>query len=180
MVWFIPNEGKEIFKPVGQGTRIVMIASITKDSWLELRPQNIKAGLNVGRENNIHEYRSIRYWQVKSDSEEEGNVVYDVFTDYFENCAIPYFPPKSIIILDNARYHRCYSSEIFKPTQASKKLDLIKYVESHGEKVPKKMKKPEILLQKHIFKALRLKYKKLLKNTDMQFSTCPPPSITPN
>lgn len=111
-----------------------------------MRPQNIKVSLSVERENNIHEYRSIRYWQVKGDSEEEGNVAYDVFKNYFKNCVVPHLHPKSIIILGNARYHRCYSSGIFKLTHASRKSHLIKYVESHGEKVPKKMKKPKILL----------------------------------
>ena len=153
--WFISDGSKEIFKPTGLGPRIAMIAAITQGSWLGTRPQNIKTSLSVARENNLHYYKAIKYWQVQKDSENEGNVNYEVFRDYFEEFVIPFLPPRSIIILDNARYHRQYPPDTFIPATSSNKSELIEYLQSQGEKTAsQEMTKSQLLeLSKSYFKA---------------------------
>jgi len=99
---------KDIYKPIGLDSRIAMMTAVTQSSWLGARLQNIKTSLSVIRSESIHFYKSIKYWQVKKDSDEEGNVNYVIFRDCFEEYIIPFLSPRSIVIFDNARYHRQY------------------------------------------------------------------------
>ena len=90
---------------------------------------------------------SVERTDVNTDNEDEGNVDSKVFEEYFKNCVIPYLPEKSIIILDNATYHRHYLPETFKPKQSSRKELLLNYIKSKGEKNCENLLKPEISLK---------------------------------
>ena len=155
--WFLANGSKEIYKPTGLGPRIAMMAAVTQRSWLGARVQNVKTSLSVTRTESIHYYKSIKYWQVKKDSEEEGNVNYEIFRDYFEDHIIPFLSPRSIIMLDNARYHRQYPLDTFIPTSSSNKSQLIEYIHSQGdESASQEMTKAALLeISKNYFKTAK-------------------------
>ena len=149
--WFISNENKNIYKPMGLGGRIAIMGAITRQGWLGTRPQNLKLSLSILRSNNgtkIHCYKSIKYWEVqnsKDDTEEGKNINAAVFKDYFVNCVIPFLKPRSIIILDNARYHKRYPVNTFKPTMAANKAQLQDYISSQDESICIQKSKKELI-----------------------------------
>ena len=150
--WYIAAEGREINRPIGLGPRIAMMAAITEESWLGSRSQNIKRCLATSDFNDFYEYKSIKYWQVIPKDSDKGNVNYKIFKVYFEETLIPLLPINSIIILDNAKYHRRYSPDIFRPRSNSTKESLSQYLESQGEIVDEGSLRPELLARaKKIF-----------------------------
>jgi len=146
--WFILEEGKEIYKPMGLGPRVAIMGAITQEGWLGTRRQCIKKSLRVLRTGKIHLSGSVKYWHVKK---QEHNVNSAVFKEYFVNCILPNLKKPSIIIMDNAKYHRAYPPHIFKPRASSKKKDLEDYISSQGED-SQNQNKPELLkLAKRLF-----------------------------
>lgn len=150
--WYIKTEGKEIFKPTGLGARVAMIAAITETQWLGTRTQNIKQCLSIERFDSTHEYRAIKYWKVDNDIEGLGNMNYKLFKIYFQNCVLPNLPPNSIVIIDNAKYHRCYPAGTLIPTSACNKSQLIEFLKSRNQEASMDEKKKKLLKRAKVFK----------------------------
>lgn len=150
--WYIKTEGNEIFKPTGQGARIAMIAAIARTQWVGIRIQNTRQCLSIERPDGTHEYKAIKYWKVDKENENLGNVNYNIFKSYFENSVIPYLPSNSIIIIDNAKYHRCYPKNTIVPTSACNKEQLIQFLQSFNQIASMDETKKKLLKRAKVFK----------------------------
>jgi len=173
---------------MGLGPRVAIMGAITEKGWLGARTQNLKSSLSVLRIGKIHSYKSIKYWQVQKDNEQrpdgEGynNINASVFKEYFQNNVIPFLEPNSVIILDNARYHRTYRLDTFKPTASIKKEKLREYISSQGEESSADMKKPELLkLAKFCFKKEKTEIQQIAENNGHTVLYLPPyhPELNP-
>ena len=81
-----------------------------------------------------------------------GGVTYNLFKNYFETYILPHLPPNSIVIIDNARYHRCYVPGTFVPTSAANKTQLIDFLKSLKKKASMKDTKKDLLKRAKVYK----------------------------
>lgn len=69
----------------------------------------------------------------------------DVFESWFKNFLLPNLPPKSLIVMDNAKYHsRLYDKA---PTQSSLKGEIIEFLQKQGVVLPEPPPTKVVLLQ---------------------------------
>lgn len=100
--WF-DGECKVIGKPTGKGDRLIIVNAITKDGWVPNAKLVFKSSKKTG------DYHSSMNW--------------DVFLKWFKDQLLPNIPDKSIIILDNAKYHNVLAEETFpKPVHTIQRL----------------------------------------------------------
>ena len=67
-----------------------------------------------------------------------------IFEDWVRTKLIPALPAHSVIVMDNAPYHSMQKQESRAPTTASKKQDMINWLQSRSVYVDQTMKKPAI------------------------------------
>lgn len=143
--WFDIEGNREIFKPTGKGRRIAIMAAIDQEGWVGSSQSEISMALKL-QFNGVHEYGSIRYWEVKKKEENVGNVDTDLFLKYFKEQIIPYMTERSIIVLDNAKYHVSFDPGLFIPNSSCRKLQLFLFLKSKKIKdVSLSMKKDDLL-----------------------------------
>lgn len=143
--WYNPSDGREIYKLSGLGKRIAIAGAITQTSWLGIRPQNLKTCLSKSIDS-IHSYKGIKYWEVKDcDDPNQGNINAPVFNKYFQENVLANLAEPSIIILDNAKYHKAFPEGHYAPKQSDKKEVLRRFLEDHGENVEESELKPDLL-----------------------------------
>lgn len=123
--YYLPEDCDSIKKPSGKGARVVMAAGLSVDGWLGTEPHDpvdFKKYLSKVQKDNSHSYGSIKYWPAKTSTKDyHRNFNQEIFLDFFENNILHNLTAPSIIVMDNAPYHRYYDKDTFFPRKAKKK-----------------------------------------------------------
>jgi transposase len=122
--WYLNDDGPLVNKPSGVGPRLILVHAITKDGWIDGARLVFEAKKRTG------DYHGQMNW---------GN-----FSKWFSTRLLPNIPPKSLIILDNARYHNVYADDIF-PNKSSTKEQLRLWLTRNGYPWREDMLKSELL-----------------------------------
>ena len=89
--WFVEEDGPWIQKPIGKGERLIIMNAITKDGWV-LGAKNV--------------FKSTR-----KTGDYHGQMNAQQFQKWFLEILLPNIPPNSIIIMDNASYHKALTED---------------------------------------------------------------------
>ena len=122
---WLPNEEKVSFfqKPSGKGQRIVIVAAINKQGFIK---------------------NSFEFWVANSNSDYHKNFNKEIFLQYFTTKVLPNLKRPSLIILDNAPYHKIFDENKFNPVYATKK-ELLDFLTKNQIEADIKMLRKELL-----------------------------------
>jgi transposase len=84
--WYVEEDGPWIQKPTGKGERLIIMNAITKDGWVPGAKNVFKSTRKTG--------------------DYHGQMNADQFQKWFSEMLLPNIPPNSLIIMDNASYHK--------------------------------------------------------------------------
>jgi transposase len=98
--WYLNEDGPWVNKPSGVGPRYIIVNAITKDGWVNNAQLVFEAKKRTG--------------------DYHGQMNWENFSKWFTTQLLPNIPPKSIIILDNAKYHNVLIDGFFPNTSSSK------------------------------------------------------------
>ena len=121
---YLEDDGPLVNKPSGVGPRLIVVHEITKDGWVEGAQLVFEAKKRTG--------------------DYHGQMNWDNFSKWFKDQLLPNIPPKSLIILDNARYHNVYVDNFF-PSKSSSKKQLQRWLTRNGYPWREDMLKSELL-----------------------------------
>lgn len=111
--------------PPGEGERFVVIAGGTTDGFVE---------------------GSYLCYQAKSNhGDYHGEMNGELFLRWLTTHLLPSLPEPSVLVLDNAPYHNILEEDSRCPTTATKKADLVRWLELHGISFPPTATRPELL-----------------------------------
>lgn len=122
--WYLDDVGPLVNKPSGVGPRFIVVHAITRDGWVKGAELVFEAKKRTG------DYHGQMNW---------GN-----FSRWFKEQLLPNIPPKSLIILDNARYHNVYVDNFF-PSKSSSKDQLQQWLTRNNYPWREDMLKSELL-----------------------------------
>lgn len=111
--------------PPGEGERFVVVAAGTTDGFVESA------------------YLCYRAKTTQGDYHGEMNA--ELFHRWLSAQLLPSLPEPSVIVLDNAPYHSSLTEESRCPTTATKKADLIRWLEDRHIPIPLAATRPELL-----------------------------------
>lgn len=106
--WCFDDDGPEVNKPSGKGERLIIVNAITIDGWVNNAKLIFEAQKKTG------DYHGQMDW---------GN-----FSRWFKEQLLPNIPENSIIIMDNASYHKAVEENSF-PRSNSTKENLRKWLD---------------------------------------------------
>jgi transposase len=89
--WYVEEDGPWIQKPTGKGERLIIMNAITKDGWVPGAKNVFKSTRKTG--------------------DYHGQMNADQFQKWFSEMLLPNIPSNSIIIMDNATYHKALAEE---------------------------------------------------------------------
>lgn len=112
-VWYSNEDGPWIQKPTGNGERLIIVNAITKNGWVTGAKLVFKSTKKTG--------------------DYHGQMNGDVFEKWFKEQLVTKIPPKSIIVMDNAAYHKVLAKNSA-PTSASLKNEIRNWLENN--KIP--------------------------------------------
>ena len=102
------------------------------------------------RDGFLHDCREVFVGKKDGDYHSEMNS--DHFEDWWRNKVLPSLPDKSVVIIDNAKYHSRFTDESKKPTTSWKKQEIIDYLTHKKKEIPPKATKVTLLeICKEIF-----------------------------
>jgi transposase len=84
--WYVEEDGPWVQKPTGKGERLIIMNAITKDGWVPGAQNVFKSTRKTG---DYHGQMNTRQFQ-----------------KWFSEMLLPNIPPNSIIVMDNAAYHK--------------------------------------------------------------------------
>jgi len=122
--WYLDDDGPLVNKPSGVGPRLIVVHAVTKDGWVEGAQLVFEAKKRTG--------------------DYHGQMNWDNFSKWFKGQLLPNIPPKSLIILDNARYHNVYSDNFF-PNKSSSKEQLRRWLTRNSYPWQEDMLKSELM-----------------------------------
>lgn len=122
--WYLDDDGPLVNKPSGVGPRLIVVHAVTKDGWVEEAQLVFEAKKRTG--------------------DYHGQMNWDNFSKWFKGQLLPNIPPKSLIILDNARYHNVYSDNFF-PNKSSSKEQLRRWLTRNSYPWQEDMLKSELM-----------------------------------
>lgn len=122
--WYLDDDGPLVNKPSGVGPRLIVVHAVTKDGWVEGALLVFEAKKRTG--------------------DYHGQMNWDNFSKWFKEQLLPNIPPKSLIILDNARYHNVYSDNFF-PSKSSSKEQLRQWLSRNAYPWREDMLKSELM-----------------------------------
>ena len=122
--WYLDDDGPLVNKPSGVGPRLIVVHAVTKDGWVEGAQLVFEAKKRTG--------------------DYHGQMNWDNFSRWFKGQLLPNIPPKSLIILDNARYHNVYSDNFF-PNKSSSKEQLRRWLTRNSHLWREDMLKSELM-----------------------------------
>lgn len=103
LTWYQEEDGPWVNKPSGVGPRLIIVNAITSASWVEGAQLVFEAKKRTG--------------------DYHGQMNWENFSNWFKNQLLPNIPERSLIILDNARYHNVFTEDRFpKPSTAKDEL----------------------------------------------------------
>jgi len=100
-IWYYGEDGPWIQKPTGKGERLIIINAITKSGWIPGAKLVFKSTRKTG--------------------DYHGQMNWDLFKKWFTEMLLPNIPEHSLIIMDNAPYHKILSEHSPPTLQSSKK-----------------------------------------------------------
>lgn len=122
--WYLNSDGPLVNKPSGVGPRLIIVHAITQDGWVDNAQLVFEAKKRTG--------------------DYHGQMNWENFSKWFETQLMPNIPPKSKIILDNAKYHNVLAEDNF-PRKNSKKEQLRRWLTRNGYPWWDDMLKSELL-----------------------------------
>jgi transposase len=106
-IWYFTEDGPWVQKPTGNGERLIIMNAITTDGWVPNAKTVFKSTRKTG--------------------DYHGQMNWDIFKKWFLEKLLPNIPESSLIIMDNAPYHKVLS-ENSAPTAASSKENIQKWL----------------------------------------------------
>ena len=91
LVWHSVEDGPWIQKPTGKGERLIILNAITVDGWVP----NAK----------------IVFKSTRKTGDYHGQMDGELFRKWFTEALLPNIPSKSIIVMDNASYHKILTED---------------------------------------------------------------------
>lgn len=122
--WYLDEDGPLVNKPSGVGPRLILVHAMTKDGWVDGAQLVFEAKKRTG--------------------DYHGQMNWENFSRWFRLQLLPNIPPKSLIILDNAKYHNVFAEDSF-PGKSSKKAQLREWLTHNGYPWREDMLKAELL-----------------------------------
>ena len=122
--WYLDEDGPWVNKPSGVGPRLIVVHAITRDGWVDGAELVFEAKKRTG--------------------DYHGQMNWDNFSKWFETQLLPNIPPRSLIILDNAKYHNVLEDGFF-PSSNSTKVQLRSWLTRNGYAWREDMLKSELL-----------------------------------
>lgn len=101
--WYQEEDGPWVNKPSGVGPRLIIVNAITSAGWVKGAQLVFEAKKRTG--------------------DYHGQMNWENFSQWFKKQLLPNIPKRSLIILDNARYHNVFSEDRF-PNASVTKEDL--------------------------------------------------------
>ena len=89
--WYVEEDGPWIQKPTGKGERLIIMNAITKDGWVPGAKNVFKSTRKTG--------------------DYHGQMNAEQFQRWFSEMLLPNIPPNSIIVMDNASYHKALTED---------------------------------------------------------------------
>jgi transposase len=99
--WYVEEDGPWIQKPTGKGERLIIMNAITKDGWVPGAKNVFKSTRKTG--------------------DYHGQMNAGQFQRWFSEMLLPNIPPNSIIVMDNASYHKALIEDSAPISTSSKK-----------------------------------------------------------
>ena len=112
--------------PPGEGERFVVVAAGNENGFIE------NSFLSFPAKNKSVDYH--------------GEMISEIFLRWLTSQLLPSLTEPSVLVLDNAPYHSQMTEESRCPTSATKKDDLITWLNSRNIPFPMGAKRPELLL----------------------------------
>lgn len=109
-VWYHSDDGPLIYKPTGNGERLIIMNAITKDGWVPNAKNVFKSNRKTG--------------------DYHGQMNGDIFKKWFIDKLLPNIPKNSVIIMDNAPYHNILSKNSA-PTEISAKKEIFDWLQKN-------------------------------------------------
>ncbi len=159
--WYLKEDGPWVNKPSGVGPRLIIVHAITADGWVDGAQLVFEAKKRTG--------------------DYHGQMNWDNFSKWFETQLIPNIPSKSIIILDNAKYHNVLVKDST-PNKSSRKEQLQNWLTRNGYPWREDMLKAELLaLCDRFATAPEYELDKLAEKHEMSILRTPPyhPELQP-
>jgi transposase len=124
--WYFTDDGPWVQKPSGKGPRLILVHAMTVAGWVEGAKLVFQAKKRTG--------------------DYHGQMNFENFRKWFVECLLPRLPASSLIIMDNAPYHKVYVDGAFYPTSSSRKAELKDWLEqNHPAGFLESMLKAELL-----------------------------------
>lgn len=98
--WYQEEDGPWVNKPSGVGPRLIIVNAITSAGWVDGAQLVFEAKKRTG--------------------DYHGQMNWENFSQWFKTQLLPNIPERSLIILDNARYHNVFSEDRFPKASATK------------------------------------------------------------
>lgn len=122
--WYLEEDGPWVNKPSGVGPRLIVVHAITKEGWVNGAQLIFEAKKRTG--------------------DYHGQMNWANFSKWFKDQLLENIPRKSIVILDNARYHNVLDNESF-PNRACTKEQLKSWLTMNNYPWCEDMLKSELL-----------------------------------
>lgn len=109
--WYYGEDGPWIQKPTGKGERLIIMNAISQDGWIPGARNIFRSSRNTG--------------------DYHGQMDAEKFHKWFLEKLLPNIPSESLIIMDNAPYHKALAPNS-PPTPACRKAEIRKWLEENG------------------------------------------------
>ena len=123
-IWYLEEDGPLVQKPTGKGERLIIINAITKNGWVPGAKLVFKSTRKTG--------------------DYHGQMNHELFTKWFKEKLLPNIPKNSLIIMDNASYHKVLS-EHSDPISSSKKEVIADWLRKNGVPISEDCLKAELI-----------------------------------
>ena len=122
--WYSNVDGPWIQKPTGKGERLIIINAITENGWVPNAKLIFKSTRKTG--------------------DYHGQMNHELFKKWFVEMLLPNIPEKSLIIMDNASYHKVLSVNSA-PNYTSKKEFISSWLKENGVPISNDSVKAELV-----------------------------------
>jgi transposase len=122
--WYFDDDGAWVNKPAGVGPRLIVVEAITENGWVNGARLVFEAKKRTG--------------------DYHGQMNWENFSKWFESQLMPNISERSLIILDNAKYHNVLVDDYF-PKKSSSREELRSWLTHNGYAWREDMLKSELL-----------------------------------
>jgi len=123
-IWYYGEDGPWVQKPTGNGERLIIINAISNSGWVPGSKLIFKSTRKTG--------------------DYHGQMNWGLFKKWFIEMLLPNIPKKSLIIMDNAPYHKILS-KYSPPTSQSSKTKIKEWLEQNKVYCREDCLKPELV-----------------------------------